>query len=94
MDITETEAEQMFHVLTIAKYRTWRSYANFKIDMSKHAVEIQEKLNRQSSLWHLVHAKFQTDFFEIVENKSDLKSKSDSGVWWEWARVRVKTLGH
>ena len=41
IDITETEAEQMFHALTLAQDR-----ANFQIDMLKRVIEIQEKLKR------------------------------------------------
>ena len=29
----------------------------------------------------LLHAKFQTDWFETVENTSDSESISDSGIW-------------
>ena len=43
--IIETAAEQSFHAFI---------RANFQTHILKHAVEIQEKLNRQSSLLHPV----------------------------------------
>ena len=44
IDITETKAEQMLYALTLAKHRAWKS--SMQIDMLKHTIEIQEKLNR------------------------------------------------
>ena len=37
-----------------------------------------------------VHAKFETGWIETVENSSDLKFTSDSGVWCNASRYEAK----
>ena len=59
----------MFHALILAKV-----CGNFQIDMLKYAVEIQEKLIRQSLLFHPVLVTFSTE--SCLERKTfwnDLK---------------------
>ena len=52
-------------------------YANFQIDILKHAIEIQDKLNRQSSLLHAVVLNLFDDIY-IVQSRYNDPSPSDS----------------
>ena len=74
---------------TIVDYGVYTSfgYHTFLRPISKSFLTIKY-INK-----HLPYAKFQTDWLETVENRSNSKSISDSGVWCNREKKRVKTLG-
>ena len=62
---------------TIVDYGVYTSFGYHTLlqPVSKNFLAIKD-INKP-----LLYAKFQTDWFETVENRSDSKSISDSGVW-------------